>query len=85
VDGDVSLRIPPGTQPGKVFRLREKGVTAIRKATRGDQLVTVNVNIPTTLDTNQKELLEALGKSMGTDIKLRERSFFDKLKDKLGG
>jgi len=85
VDGDVSLRIPPGTQPGKVFRLREKGVTMIRKATRGDQLVTVNVNIPTTLDAKQKELLEALGKSMGTDIKLRERSFFDKLKDKLGG
>jgi len=57
----------------------------IRKATRGDQLVTVNVNIPTSLDAQQKELLEALGKSMGTEIKLRERSFFDKLKDKLGG
>lgn len=85
VDGDVSLRIPPGTQPGKVFRLREKGVTVIRKATRGDQLVTVNVNIPTVLDAKQKALLEELGKTMGTDIKIQERSFFDKLKDKLGG
>ena len=38
VDGDVSLRIPPGTQPGKVFRLRDKGVPEIHKSSRGDQL-----------------------------------------------
>ena len=85
VDGDVSLRIPPGTQPGKVFRLRDKGVPEIHKSSRGDQLVTVNVNIPTNLDSKQKQLLDELGKTMGTEIKIQERSFFDKLKDVLGG
>ncbi|MCJ7695993.1 MAG: molecular chaperone DnaJ, partial [Anaerolineaceae bacterium] len=85
VDGDYELRIPPGTQPGKVFRLRERGVPVIRKTSRGDQLVTVNVQVPTTLDSKQKALLEELGKTMGTDIKIQERSFFDKLKDVLGG
>ncbi len=85
IDGDVELRIPSGTQPGRVFRLREKGVPVIRKNNRGDQLVTVNVQVPTALDSKQKALLEELGKTMGTDIKIQERSFFDKLKDVLGG
>ena len=85
VDGDVDLRIPPGTQPGKVFRLRDKGVPFIRKNNRGDQLVTVNVQVPSSLSDNQRKLLEELGKTMGTEIKNQERSFFDKLKDVLGG
>ena len=85
VDGEVDLRIPPGTQPGKVFRLKDRGVPLIRKDSRGDQLITVNVQVPSSLDANQRQLLEALGKTMGTEIKIQERSFFDKLKDVLGG
>jgi len=56
-----------------------------RQGSRGDQLVTVNVQIPTQLTAEQKKLLESLGKTMGTDIKIQERSFLDKLKDVLGG
>lgn len=85
IDGEIDLRIPAGTQPGKVFRLKDHGVPVIRKNSRGDQLVTVNVQVPTSLTADQRKLLEELGKTMGTDIKIQERSFFDKLKDVLGG
>ena len=85
VDGNVNLRIPPGTQPGKVFRLKDKGVPILHRSERGNQLVTVNVQIPTSLSKEQEELLEALGKTMGTDIKIQERSFFDKIKDAFSG
>jgi molecular chaperone DnaJ len=83
--GEEKLRIPPGTQPGKVFRLRNKGIPILNKSSRGDQLVTVNVQIPTQLTDEQKALIETLGKTMGTEVKIQERSFLDKLKDVLGG
>ncbi len=85
LDGEEKLRIPPGTQPGKVFKLRNKGIPVLNRNSRGDQLVTVNVQIPTQLTEEQKALLESLGKTMGTEIKIQERSFLDKLKDMLGG
>lgn len=85
VDGDVKLRIPPGTQPGRVFRMKDKGAPILNRSERGSQLVTVNIQIPTNLTKQQEELLTSLGKTMGTDIKIQERSFFDKLKDAFGG
>ncbi len=85
LDGDVKLRIPPGTQPGRVFRLKEKGVPILQRTERGNQLVTVNVQIPNTLTDEQEELLKTLGKTMGTDVKIQERSFFEKLKDAFSG
>ena len=85
LDGDVKLRIPSGTQPGRVFRLKDKGVPILHRTERGNQMVTVNVQIPTTLSDEQEELLKSLGKTMGTDIKIQERSFFEKLKDAFSG
>ncbi len=85
LDGDVKLRIPPGTQPGRVFRLKEKGVPILQKTERGNQLVTVNVQIPSSLTDEQEELLKTLGKTMGTEVKIQERSFFEKLKDAFSG
>jgi molecular chaperone DnaJ len=85
VDGQVELKIPAGTQPGKVMRIRGKGVPHLRSNARGDQLVIVNVSIPTSLNPEQRELFESLGKSLGTEVVPQERGFFDKLKDVLGG
>ncbi|MGI6251516.1 MAG: molecular chaperone DnaJ [Anaerolineaceae bacterium] len=85
LQGEEALRIPPGTQPGKVFRLSGRGVPVLQRSTRGDQLVTVNVRTPTNLTEEQKELFTKLGETMGTEIKIQERSFFEKLKDMLGG
>lgn len=84
VDGDAALKIPAGTQPGKVIRMRGKGVPYLRSNGRGDQLVIVNVSIPTSVNVEQRELLEQLGTSLGTEVVPQERGFFDKLRDVLG-
>ncbi len=58
VDGAVELKIPAGTQPGSLFRLRGKGVPHARRATRGDHLVEVTIEVPTKLSKKQKQALE---------------------------
>jgi molecular chaperone DnaJ len=67
LDGDVKMRIPPGTQPGGVFRIRGRGVpqSAGKSAPRGDHLVTVTVEVPTELTPRQRELIEELARSEG--------------------
>ncbi len=85
VDGPAKLKIPAGIQPGKVLRMRGKGVPILRSSNRGDQLVIVNVEIPKTLSAEQRQLFEQLAKSMGTDAHPAERSFLDWLKEALGG
>ena len=85
VDGTTILKIPTGTQPGKVLRLRAKGVPHLRSNGRGDQLVVVNIEIPQRLTTEQRQLFEQLAKSLGSEVRPQERSFFDWLKETLGG
>ena len=85
VDGDASLSIPAGTQPGKVFRMRGKGVPYLRGNGRGDQLVLVNVEIPKRINDDQRELFEKLAEEMGSEVRPQERSFIDRLRDVLGG
>jgi molecular chaperone DnaJ len=84
VDGESFLIIPAGTQPGKIIRMRGKGIPHLRGNGRGDQLVIINVEIPKSLDSDQRELFEKLGKSLGTEVKPQERGFFDRLKDVMG-
>ena len=57
VDGPAILSIPDGTQPGKVLRMREKGVPHLRSERRGDQLVVINVEIPKRVSPEQRQLL----------------------------
>ena len=71
LDGKVRLKIPPGTQPGKVFRLKGKGVPDLRGYGVGDELVRINVEVPERLSSEEKKLLEEFGK-------LREGSDQDK-------
>ncbi len=85
VDGKASLKIPAGTQPGKVLRMRGKGVPFLRRDGRGDQLVVVNVDIPTRMSAEQRELFEQLAHSLGSEVRPQERSFLDWLKETLGG
>jgi molecular chaperone DnaJ len=85
VDGPTELTIPSGIQPGKVLRMRGKGVPHLRGNGRGDQLVMLNVAVPTKLNAEQRKLFEELAASMGTDVQPQERGFFDKLRDVLGG
>jgi molecular chaperone DnaJ len=84
VDGPEKLHIPTGTQPGKVIKMRGKGVPYVRSSGRGDQLVLINVTIPTRMNEEQKQLFEQLAESLGTEVKPGEKGFFDTLKDVLG-
>jgi molecular chaperone DnaJ len=82
LDGDEKLSIPPGTQTGKVFRLRNKGVPHLRTSGRGDEMVVIDVMIPTNLTSEQKKLLKELAKTLGKEVvPQREKTFLDKLKD----
>ncbi len=62
VDGSVEVKIPAGTQPGTVIRLKGRGVPHLRGSNRGDHLLTVVVEVPKKLSKKQKQLLEELRK-----------------------
>lgn len=64
LNGNVSLKIPAGTQSGKVFRLRGKGVTTVRDPRQGDLFAMVAVETPVNLTSEQKEMLETFEKSL---------------------
>jgi molecular chaperone DnaJ len=85
VDGPAVLSIPTGVQPGKMLRMRGKGVPHLRGSGRGDQLVMLNVEIPSKLSAEQRQLFEQLAATMGTEVTPRESGWLDKLKEALGG
>jgi molecular chaperone DnaJ len=85
VNGKEKLKIPAGTQPGKIFTLKARGVPHIRKSGRGDELVIVNVDIPSKLTKEQKELFEKLSTTLGTTVRPKEKGFIDWLNEALGG
>ncbi|MBI3153631.1 MAG: molecular chaperone DnaJ [Chloroflexi bacterium] len=85
LDGEEKLKIPAGTQPGKVFMMKGKGVPYLRRKDRGNQLVIVNVAVPTKLTKDQRELFEKLAESLGTTVKPQEKGFLDWLNEALGG
>lgn len=60
IRGQVSLKIPEGTQSGTVFKLREKGITRLNNRGLGDQFIKIIVEIPKSLNKKQKQLLEDL-------------------------
>ncbi|HMX30024.1 MAG TPA: DnaJ C-terminal domain-containing protein, partial [Blastocatellia bacterium] len=62
VSGKAQLRIPPGTQSGQVFRLKEKGAPSLRGNTRGDEYVEVKIVLPQIIDEDSKELLRQFAK-----------------------
>lgn len=82
VDGKVMLKIPAGTQSGKVLRLRAKGVPHLESTRRGDHLVTVRVVTPTKLSRKEKELFQQLAEERGESVDIDE-SFWKRLKDNL--
>ncbi len=66
VDGEEEITIPPGTQPSRVLTLENKGVPKLgNPVSRGDQLITVRVEIPTRINADERELLEKLAKLKG--------------------
>ena len=85
VHGDSDLEIPAGTQPGQTFTIKDQGVPHLRSNQRGNQMVTVQVQIPSALSEEEravfKELARMLGEQGADDS---EKGFFDKIKDAFG-
>jgi molecular chaperone DnaJ len=79
LDGETTLTLHPGTQSGSQYRLRGRGMPSVRGGSRGDQLVTVHVVVPSKLGKRERELLEEYARSGGDQIE--EKSFFDRVKD----
>ncbi|HEY0250614.1 MAG TPA: J domain-containing protein [Kofleriaceae bacterium] len=69
IDGDVKMRIPEGTQPGQVFRIKGHGIPQAsgKNAPRGDHMVHVQVEVPTELTAKQRELIEELARASGEE------------------
>lgn len=83
LDGRVNLRVPPGTQSGKIFRVRGKGVTPVRGGAPGDLLCRVNVETPVNLTARQKALLGELADTLekgGEHHNPRGSSWLDSVK-----
>jgi molecular chaperone DnaJ len=79
--GPEMLKVPEGTQSGKEFRLRSKGVPHLNAHGRGDLIVEVRVQTPSKLTKQQKELMRQLGESMQVDNVPQSRGIFDKVKE----
>lgn len=83
IDGRVKIKVPPGTQSGKMFRLKGKGLPSVQSYGVGDQMINTNIWTPKTINENEKKLLEKMrnmpnfkpqpGKS--------EKGFFERMKD----
>lgn len=84
LDGKGKLRVPPGTQPGSLLRIKQKGMPRRTGIGRGDQLVEVTIEVPTSLSDKQRELLEQLAKELGEDVQPQRKTFMEKLKDLFG-
>ncbi|MGI6209613.1 MAG: molecular chaperone DnaJ [Anaerolineae bacterium] len=85
LEGEESLKIPPGTQSGRIFRLRGKGVPHLQRPGRGDQLVVIRVLTPTNLNAKQRRLMEELAESLGeNNLATDEPSFIERMKGVLG-
>jgi len=78
--GKATLKIPAATQSGTTFRLREKGMPNLRGGKQGDQLVKVQVEVPTVLNAEQRKLLEEFAKISGDASEPTSKGFFEKAK-----
>jgi len=83
IDGRAKIKIPPGTQSGKIFRLKGKGFPAVNSYEKGDQLISVNIWTPQNLTAEEKAMLEKMGHSPNFQPhpEKSDKSFFDKVRE----
>ncbi|HLF45201.1 MAG TPA: molecular chaperone DnaJ [Chitinophagaceae bacterium] len=83
IDGRAKIKIPAGTQSGKIFRLKGKGFPAVNSYQKGDQLIHINVWTPQHLSAEEKSILEKLGQSPNfkPHPDKSEKSFLDKMRE----
>jgi molecular chaperone DnaJ len=83
IDGKAKIKIEPGTQGGKILRLKSKGIPEVNSYHRGDQLIYVNIWTPKALSKDEREMLDKLKDSPNFKPQpgKNEKSFFDKMKE----
>jgi len=83
IDGRAKIKIPAGTQSGKIFRLKGKGFPHVNSYDKGDQLIHVNIWTPQHVSSEEKEMLEKMHASENFEPKpeKNEKSFFDKVRE----
>ena len=83
IDGRAKIKIPPGTQSGKIFRLKGKGFPHVNSYEKGDQLIQVNIWTPQHISDEEKQMLEQMLESANFEPKpeKNEKSFFDKVRE----
>lgn len=84
LEGKGRMRVPAGTQPGTVLRVKGKGIPRRIATGRGDQLVEVTVEVPTQLTPSQKELIARLAEDLGESVQPQQATFMEKLKSLFG-
>jgi molecular chaperone DnaJ len=84
IDGDTQLDVGPGTQNGQMFRLHGKGLPNLRSGQRGDMIVIVMIEIPTKLTETQEQLLRRFAETESHDVMPHSKSFWEKIKERLG-
>ena len=77
----VSYKVPAGTQPDTVFRLKGKGIKSVRSNKKGDLYVKVSLEVPTKLNSKQKKAIEAMGKAVTSDCYHKTSRFLDSIKE----
>lgn len=81
MEGPATIKIPEGTQSGREFKLRGKGVPHLNEHGKGDLIVEIRVATPSKLNKQQKELLRQLGETMQVENTPTNRGLFEKMKD----
>ena len=85
LNGKAKIKIDTGTMAGKILRLKEKGIPRLNNYGRGDQLIRIQIWVPTKINSHDKELLKELAKSEHItpteDERNKSKSFFEKMKN----
>jgi molecular chaperone DnaJ len=81
LDGKTVLKVPAGTQPGTMFRLKGKGIKNVQGYGHGDLHVRIQVEVPTRLTAEQKARLQAFAESCDENVNPLSKSFFEKAKN----
>lgn len=87
LNGKAKIKIEPGTQGGRILRLRNKGIPFLQAGARGDQLINVNIWTPQEVDKEEREVLEKMMSSgnFKPDPGKNEKSFFEKMREYFSG
>lgn len=84
LEGSAELKIPEGTQPGTLFKMRGKGIPYLRGSGRGDQLVRVKIEVPSKLNAAQREAVRKMAEAFGEEVAPPDKGLIGKVREALG-